>query len=129
MKVPEHCLNRLRAAGLLVSEPYVPNHVAWPDGVAVGKPESVRGNCIPGTKAYWGASGPVVDAPCPCLHFDSRSGKWVVTVHEYIPGPGPGDFVNVWDTPEEAVADILDYLLGDAARMRVKQEEHEAYFD
>jgi hypothetical protein len=60
--------------------------------------------------------------------FDPGSGKWVVTVHEYIPGPGPGDFVNVWDTPEEAVADILDYLLGDPARMRVKQVEHEALF-
>jgi hypothetical protein len=128
MMVPEHCLDRLRAAGLLVSEPFDPNLSGWPQGVAVGKPDSVRGNCIPGTKRYWGASGQVVDAPCPYLHFDAGSRKWVVTVHEYIPGPGPGDFVNVWDTPEEAVTDILDYLLGDPARMRVNQGEREAFF-
>ncbi len=127
MKVPEDCLDRLRAAGLLVSEPYVPNHVGWPDGVAVGKPNTVPGNCLPGSKGLWGSTGQVVDAPCPRLHFAPETGEWVVTVHEYIPGPGPGDFVNSWGTPEEAVADILDYLLGDPARMRVKQLDREEF--
>jgi hypothetical protein len=127
MKVPEHALDRLRAAGLLVSDPYIPNHAAWPDGVVVGKPEHVVGNRIPGHRTLWGLSGPFVDAPCPILHFDSGNGKWVVTVHTYIPGPGPGDFINEWDTTEEAVEDILDYLLGDPARMRVKQLASEEF--
>jgi len=127
MKVPEHCLDRLRAAGLLVSDPYIPNHLAFPDGVIVGKPNDVPGNSIAGYEGHWGTTGRVVDAPSPRLHYDPAPGKWVVTVHEYIPGPGPGDFVNEWDTPEGAVADILDYLLGDPARMRVKQLAREEF--
>src|SRR4051794_4119042 len=98
MKVPKHCLDQLLAAGLLVSEPYVSTHVAYPAGVVIGKPESLPGNRIPGRVAGWGNSGLVVDAPCPRLHYEA--GKWIVTVHECIPGPGPGDFVNSWDTPE-----------------------------
>src|SRR4051812_34838436 len=121
MMVPEYCLDRLRVAGLLVSEPYIPNHLAFPDGVAVGKPSDVPGNGIAEYEGHWGAAGRVVDAPCPILHYDAAAGRWVVTVHTYIPGPGPGDFVNEWGTPAEAVVDILDYLLGDPARMRVKQ--------
>jgi hypothetical protein len=38
-----------------------------------------------------------------------------------IPLPREGDFVNEWDTPEQAVADILDYFFGDPTRMLVKQ--------
>lgn len=125
MKVPEHCLDRLRAAGLLVSEPYVVSHVAYPDGVIVGKPNTVPGNAIDGYEGHWGLNGPIVDAPCPRLHF--QSGKWVVTVHEYVPGPGPGDFINSWGTPGEAVADILDYLLGNPERMRIKREAQAAF--
>ncbi len=124
MKVPEHCLDQLRAAGLLVSDPYIPSHLGFPDGVKVGKPTTTPGNCIPGYEGIWG-SGAVIDAPCPILHSDGS--KWEVTVHTYIPGPGPGDFINFWDTPEEAVADILDYLLGDPARMGVKQLAREEF--
>lgn len=125
MKTPEQYCDRLRDAGLVVSKPYISNHVAFPDGIVVGKPITVAGNSIPGTQTAWGKTGVIVDAPCPILHHDA--GKWIVTVNTYIPGPGPGDFVNVWDTPEEAIADILDYLLGDPARMAVKQEAREAF--
>ena len=33
-----------------------------------------------------------------------------------------GDFLNTWDTPEEAVQDILDYYLGNPERMQVKAD-------
>jgi hypothetical protein len=33
------------------------------------------------------------------------------------PGPGPGDFTREFDTPDEAVSDILDYFFGDSERM------------
>lgn len=56
------------------------------------------------------------------MWFHSDGKKWVVTVHDYIPGPGPGDFRNEWDTPEEAVTDILDFFFGDQTRMNVKRE-------
>ncbi|QEL20880.1 hypothetical protein [Limnoglobus roseus] len=125
MKAPEYCLDRLRAAGLVVSEPFVPGHIAFPDGVTVGKPNTVAGNSIDGYECHWGIDGPVVDAPCPYLHYEN--GQWQVTVHEYIPGPGPGDFVNSWLTPEEAITDILNYLLGSHEQMRVKLRGRAAF--
>ena len=118
--IPEQYLDRLRAAGLLVSEPFVHNHVAYPDGVIIGKPASLRGHSIPGYECWWGGDGgcdlgAMLDAPG--LRFHSDGGKWFVTAHECIPGPGPGDFVNEWGTADEAVADILDFYFGGAARM------------
>lgn len=117
--IPEHHLDRLRAAGLLVSEPFVPNHVAFPDGVIVGKPASVRGHSLPEYEAWWGLDGLMLDAPGLYLHSDR--GRWLVTSHDYVPGPGPGDFVNEWATPDEAVADVLDFYFGSPARMEAKR--------
>jgi len=114
MKVPEHCLERLRAARLLVSAPYGPNHTAYPDGVAVGKPTAVPGNSTGKSRGLFGSVE--VDGPCPRLYYAGAT--WVVTVDEYIPGPGPGDFVNEWASAEDAVADILEYFFGDPSRMQ-----------
>jgi hypothetical protein len=119
MRVPERCLDKLRAAGLLVSDPYVPNHLAYPDGVMAAKPASIRGNSIPGYESYWGVGGPLVDAPSLVLHCDGD--KWLLTSHDYVPGPGPGDFVNEWDSPDQAIADILAFFFGDPSRMEVKR--------
>lgn len=34
--------------------------------------------------------------------------------------PGPGDFLNEWNSPEEAVQDILDFYFGNPDRMEMK---------
>ncbi len=117
--LPEPHLERLRAAGLLVSEPFVPDHVAFPGGVIVAKPASVAGNSLPDFEMGWGSSDVKLDAPG--LHFHSDGIQWFVTSHDYVPGPGPGDFVNKWSTPEEAVAHILDFYFGNPARMDAKR--------
>lgn len=118
--IPEQYLDRLRAAGLLISKPFVPDHVAFPDGVIVAKPAAVVGHSLPDYEGSWGSSGPMIDAPALCLHCNG--GRWFVTSDDYVPGPGPGDFVNEWDTPEDAVADVLDFYFGNPARMDVKRE-------
>jgi len=46
----------------------------------------------------------------PMLFFHHDDAKWIVTHWDYVPGSGPGDFINIWNTPEEAVADILGYF-------------------
>src|SRR5690348_14442267 len=97
--IPEQYLDQLRAAGLLISEPFVPNHIAFPDGVCVAKPASVVGHSLPGYEGGWGGTEVKLDAPGLWFHCDG--GKWFVTSHDYIPGPGPGDFVNEWSSPEE----------------------------
>jgi hypothetical protein len=119
--IPEQYLARLRAAGLIISEPFIHNHFAFPDGVLVSKPASVAGHSIPG---FLEASGGQVDAPGLYLHREG--GTWVVTSCDYVPGPGPGDFINQWDTPEVAVADILDFYFGNPARMDVKSQARES---
>jgi len=121
--IPEQYLDRLCAAGLLISEPFVPNHVAFSDGVIVAKPASVAGHSLPEFEGWWGVSGVMIDAPRLLLHCDGS--KWFVTSHDYIPGPGPGDFVNKWATPEEAVTDILDFYFGSPARMDIKRRARE----
>lgn len=116
--ISEIHLDRLRAARLLVSTPFVPGHLAFPDGVIVAKPASVPGHSLPDYEAGWGMGDITLDAPALFLHSDN--GKWFVTSHDYVPGPGPGDFVNEWTCAEEAIADILDFYFGDAARMNLK---------
>lgn len=115
--ISEYHLNQLRAAGLLISEPFVPDHVAFPDGVIVAKPATVPGHSLPGYEAHW--ENVVLDSPG--LWFHSDGDTWYVTSHDYIPGPGPGDFVNEWKIPEEAVADIIDFYFGSPARMEMKR--------
>ncbi len=115
----EH-LDRLRNAGLLISSPYSPTHAAFPDGVAVGKPTTVPGNSIENYRLGWGFDGTMLDAPLLWVH--PYEGKWYVVVAEYAPGPGPGDFVDVWRTEQEAVDDILDFFFGNPARMDIKRK-------
>jgi hypothetical protein len=115
MLIPAEYLDHLRNAGLLVSEPFVPHHRSFPNGYAIGKPQAVGGNAIPGFEAYWGDDDIQVDAPAVMLH--AEAGRWIVTAHENIPDPGSGDFVHVFATPDEAIADILDFFFGDSARM------------
>lgn len=117
MKIPEVCVQQLGAAGLLVSEPFPANRVRFPDGIVVGKPAGIGGNSVPGCSSLerWGLDDPAIDAPGLFLH--EANGKWYVTLHEIIPGPGKGDFVDEWPTAEDAVADIIDFYFGDAARM------------
>lgn len=117
MLIPDDHLQRLRDAGLLVSEqPFVSGHVAFPDGHIVGKPREAGGNGIAGMETRWGSrSGAIVDAPA--VYFHREDDTWVVTVCEWVPGPGPGDFEHRHRSAEQAVADIVDYFFGSPARM------------
>ncbi len=119
--IAEHHLERLRASGLLVSSPFVSDHVGFPDGVSIAKPNTVKGNSLPDWEWRWGTTDTILDAPILWFHRDNQ--KWIVTCQEYVPTPGPGDFVNQWDSAEDALADILDYYFGNPARMEIKRKE------
>ncbi|MEK7783809.1 MAG: hypothetical protein AAB658_00110 [Chloroflexota bacterium] len=118
MKIPDQFLERLKASGLLVSDPFPPTHVAFPDGYVIGKPKEIGGNRLDFYKAYWGDS---MEIDAPSIYFWCASGKWFVQLSECVPGPGPGDFTNEHVTTEGAIADILDYFFGPSERMlRIK---------
>jgi len=119
MRIPDEVLVQLRARGLLVSEqPFVANHLAYPDGVTIGKPSSVPGNSS-GSESFWGAQGIPCDAASIVLH--RKAERWVVSSEDWVPGPGPGDFVHHWDTADLAIADILGFYFGDPGRMALKR--------
>jgi hypothetical protein len=93
-KIEEKYLQQLRDAGLFVSPPFAPTN-AWPDGVWVGKPTSVGGNCIP----------------------DYRDGSIVIGDDR----PLPPDM----DAPMVVLCfyeDILSFYFGDPQRMEAKAE-------
>src|SRR5262245_29664988 len=117
--IPGICLAQLQAAGLLISEPFDHDHEVFPDGVVVAKQSSVPGNYLPDYECWCGGMDVLLNGPAVWFHSDAPC--WVVTSHDYVPGPGPGDFVNIWRTPEEGVADILDFYFGNPNRMQVKQ--------
>ena len=121
MQIPEKYLEELRAAGLLVSAPFVPDHIAFPDGVSIGKPQAAGGHSLPDFECYHGRDEERILLDAPGLFLHGSGGKWYVTSHDFVPGPGPGDFVNTWATLGEAVADILDFYFGDASRMETKR--------
>lgn len=125
-QIPEHCIERLRSAGLFVSEPWPSDHV-WPNNVLVGKPVGVPGNSIPGFSTGFGISDRVeFDGPPARFWFNGE--VWLVLAEEYCPGPGPGDFLDEWNTPEEAVEDILNFYFGDPARMQAKADARKKPF-
>jgi hypothetical protein len=125
MHIPERYLEGLRRAGLLVSEPFVPGHLAFPDGVTVGKPRGTGGHSIEGSCGLWSEDGVEIPLDAPVLQIHSEGGRWFVTSHDVIPGPGPADFVREFDRPEQAIADVIDFFFGDPARMDLKRLFHE----
>jgi hypothetical protein len=121
MPIPERCLQRLRDAALLVSEPYPPSHTLA-ERVNVGKPVDVPGNSLPEWGCRWGVNDIVVDAPGVSLW--GRDGRWWVEVGAWAP-QAPDEFVRSFEDPEAAVQDILDYFFGDPGRMRRMAEWHD----
>ncbi|MCC6980442.1 MAG: hypothetical protein IT343_19140 [Candidatus Melainabacteria bacterium] len=118
-------LEQLRSAGLHVSHP-IP---AFCNGVWVCKPTATPGHNMPGFEGGYitligqGPGCPDIDAPM--LAFFFHHDKWIVSGQDCAGGMGPADFVDEWESPEEAVKDILDFYFGDPSRMQKKVAEHE----
>ena len=121
MEIPIESLQRLSDAGLIVSTTTFPaTHQAFPYGRSIHKPQTVLGNNVPEYECYLiddDDNRILLDAPSAQLfHQDA---KYVVCVHEMVPGPGPGDFRNEHDNLDEAINDILEYYFGNPARMKL----------
>lgn len=126
--IPEKYLNQLRDLGLwFTAAPHCFNH-----GVRIYKPIEAGGNGFNGfevtdTVRLLEENGELVterlnpksDAAVLVFHQDVDE-TWVVYGVDCVGGMGPADFVNVWDSAEEAIADIKDFYFGDSARMKAK---------
>jgi hypothetical protein len=122
-RIEEKFLQQLRDAKLFVSPPFAPTN-AWPDGVWVGKPTSVDGNCIPDYRDGYiviGGDRPLPpDMDAPMVVLCSQGDAWLVYSCDFAGGFMPSDFVNEWTSPDQAVTDILSFYFGDPKRMQAK---------
>lgn len=109
MLIKEEEVSILREKGLSVTQLFPENHV-YSGGYSICKPIEVIGNSLPNYKLVFGSENKETDAPCS-VFFQSK-GKYIFTVWEFIPGPGPGDFWKSFNTPQEAVEAILEYYFG-----------------
>ncbi len=121
MHLSKQSILRLRERGLYVGDhPFYPkNHSAYPSGYIVIKPAQTPGNSVPDYDSLFDDSEgieQVTDAPTVKLCFSN--GAWKIQVHEYIPGPGPGDFTQEFLTEEEAIAGIFHYFFEDSPHFR-----------
>ncbi len=114
MLLSSDSINRLRDLGLkLPDEPFFsPDHGAYPSGYLIMKPTSVQGNSLASLRNAYknGHTRDDTDAPVPTVW--NASDRWNVSVWDWTPGPGPGDFVRQF-ADEDAVIDfIVQYFFG-----------------
>jgi hypothetical protein len=138
--IPQRYLQELRVAGLLVLPSGLPaDHPMWPEGWIVIKPKTVGGNGHPVFEYEYplhqdpedelNSFGPIYDAPIVTFHVTQgrwwNGVRWFVSVRNSGSVLEPGEFVNDFGTPEEAVADILDFYFGSPERMAALRQATE----
>lgn len=101
-------------------EPLFPeNHLAYPNGYRILKPAKAGGNALPGYES-WFTNGTgedeISDAPSVTVWF--AKGAWAVEVHEWVPGPGPGDFRHMFQTEEDVVQGVIFYFFGESPEFK-----------
>lgn len=123
-QIDQKHLDRLQDSGLFVSHPLA----AFGGGVWVVKPTTTKGHYIPEYSAGYIAIGdePVPpDTNAPMTAFYRQNSAWVVNIK---PSTGskmePDEFLHEWESPEEAVDDILDFYFGDSSRMIKLAHDH-----
>jgi len=113
-------VSALRDRGLHVENHpfYPPDHVAFPSGYLVILPSSVPGNRIytVGTQ-YIDLERKTQVTQMPTVQFWSDGKQWQLCVAEYIPGPGPGDFIEHFDSETAAVTALMHYFFDENAHV------------
>lgn len=111
----------LRSAGLFVGDaPFFPEtHLAYPNGYRIVKPAKAGGNVLPGHESWFtngAGEDEMSDAPSVTVWF--AEGTWFAEVHEWVPGPGPGDFRHMFQTEEEVVRDVIFYFFDESPEFK-----------
>ncbi|MBS1955285.1 MAG: hypothetical protein JST89_13955 [Cyanobacteria bacterium SZAS-4] len=121
---PVEYLKQLIGLGLWYSRPMP----CFGGGVWILKPVEAGGNSIPGYTASGVAwvsfdeieelptqlPQPESDAAMLALFKDHLEDRWVVFGVDCAGGMGPADFIGLWTTLDEAIADINDFYFGDS---------------
>lgn len=121
--IEEEFLEKLQEHGLHVSHSFP----SLCGGVWVCKPTTTPGHSVPGYSGGYISIGDVPVCPeidAPMLKFYFHNDKWIVDGQDCAGEMGPADFIDEWQTPEEAVMDILDFFFGNPERMQKKASDH-----
>ena len=136
LTIPEALLDRIRERRLVIDAPAGRETDA--QRVVILKPAAVPGNALP--QPWWSDQDrpngwPRIEIDALPLELwgerilvstvatettEQSIDRWHVESQPQVlcvPGPTPGYFRNAWTTPEEALADVLDYYFGDPARV------------
>ena len=110
MNLSKQQIAHLKSYGLLVSGPDESGC-----RYTVGKPISVEGNVRVLSYAMWKDDTPL-DGPFVDIIIEDDT--IAVQVRLTVPGPGPGDFRNIYTEVDAAVDDVIDFFFGDPERIR-----------
>lgn len=115
MLLSSDSINRLRNLGLkLPDEPFFsPDHRAYPSGYLIMKPISVQGNSLVSIRNGYEAGHTRDDTNAPVPTIWHASDCWRVSVWDWVPGPGPGDFVKQFADEDAAIDFIVQYFFGE----------------
>ena len=96
-RLADESITRIRNEGFIISSnPFFgPNHV-MPNGYFVFREKGIVGNSLRDYEAHFtdeNGNKLITDGPAPIIYSNNKNG-WSVTVHDYAPGPGPGDFTS-----------------------------------
>jgi hypothetical protein len=116
----------IRENGLIVDDfpVFVRDHIGYPSGYLVFLPESNGGNGLVEYEAHFlDSDGQDRITRMPSLTLWGDESNWNIEVHEWVPGPGPGDFSKRFTSLDEALENILSYFF-DPNDHSFKQAEH-----
>ena len=95
----------LTRVGLLVHLPGT--GLRGEDIMLIGKPRGIGGREVEGYDARWNMKIPL---SCPPVKIFHENAKWSVSVRQYKPGPGLGDFIHDYSSLGNAVKCAIDWL-------------------
>ena len=116
---PERCLlpaeftEKLQAKGLFGGPHplFSSGHRSYPSGYSISLPESAGGNTLYDGEVYTrDDQGHDQITRMPALKLWGEAGNWNISVWEWVPGPGPGDFTNKLRSLDDALAKIMSYF-------------------
>jgi len=111
--LPSEFIQKVQTTGLFIDDfPFFPSgHVGTPSGYTVILPAKNGGNRGYDIEFYFtDASGADAITYMPSVVIWGDGSVWHTTVHEYTPGPGPGDFNHVHTSLDEAFSDLMSYF-------------------
>jgi len=111
--LPAEFIEKLQAKGLFGgAHPFfISSHIGYPSGYLISLPESAGGNTLYDGEVYTrDDQGQDQLTRMPTLTLWGEAGDWNISVWEWVPGPGPGDFTKKLASLDEVLANILSYF-------------------